>query len=54
MRKTSAQGGLAWMNIQEELAVSGVLSRDPNEKGGLEASLKEQDRICLWEASTPQ
>ena len=33
------------MNIQEELAVSGVFSRDPNEKGGLEASQKEQ--ICL-------
>lgn len=42
------------MNIQEELAVSGVFSRDPKEKGGLEASLKEQVRVCLWEASPPR
>ena len=41
------------MNIQEELAVLGVFSRDPSEKGGLEESLKEQDRVCLWEASPP-
>ena len=42
------------MNVHGELAVLGVFSRDPNEKGGLEASLKEQDRVCLPDEGMPE